>query len=131
MNKKRITISITQGIAVLLLLIAGTGATSILSTAHAQSATLGEPYFIEKGMVIAQIEIGPNKTQSTFAGNGTINGKIEVTDTGTFESISKGEPAPGVLTTKHGVIMTKDGSETANYSFIDVVNGTLNQGVSC
>jgi hypothetical protein len=33
-----------------LLLIVGTGATSILlSTTHAQSATLGEPFFVEKG----------------------------------------------------------------------------------
>ena len=45
----RISISITAGIAVLLLLIVGTGATSILSTTHALSATLGEPFFVEKG----------------------------------------------------------------------------------
>jgi hypothetical protein len=38
-----------QGIAVTLLLIVGTEATSILSTAHAQSATLGGPFFVEKG----------------------------------------------------------------------------------
>ena len=49
MNKKGFTISITAGIAVVLLLIVGTGATSILSTTHAQSATLGEPFFVEKG----------------------------------------------------------------------------------
>ena len=49
MNTKRFTISITAGIAVMLLLIVGTGATTILSTAHAQSATLGEPFFVEKG----------------------------------------------------------------------------------
>jgi hypothetical protein len=34
-----------------LLLIVGTAATSILSTTHAQSATLGEPFFVEKGKV--------------------------------------------------------------------------------
>jgi hypothetical protein len=49
MNKKSFTISITTGIAVMLLLIVGTGATSILSTINAQSATLGEPIFVEKG----------------------------------------------------------------------------------
>jgi hypothetical protein len=50
MNKNGFTISITQGIvAVMLLLIVGTGATSILSTINAQSATLGEPIFVEKG----------------------------------------------------------------------------------
>ena len=40
--------SITTGIAVMLLLILGTGATSILSPTHALSATLGEPFFVEK-----------------------------------------------------------------------------------
>jgi hypothetical protein len=48
MNKKKITISITAGIAVVLLLIVGTAATSILNTAHAQTTTLGEPIFVER-----------------------------------------------------------------------------------
>jgi hypothetical protein len=47
LNKKRLTISITLGIAFLLLLIVGTGATSILTITHAQSTTLGEPFFVE------------------------------------------------------------------------------------
>ena len=131
MDKKRFTISITAGIAVILLLIGGTEATTILlNTAHAQTATLGEPYFVEKGMITSQKEIGPNRTQFTFAANGTMNGNIEVTDTGEFESISKGEPAPGLITTKDGVITTKDGSETANYTGIDVGNSTDYQGAS-
>jgi hypothetical protein len=130
MNKKRFTISITQGIVVMLLLIVGTGATSVLSTTNAQSATLEEPYFVEKGMITTQKEIGPNRTQYTFAANGTMNGNIEVTDTGKFESLSKGEPAPGLITTKDGVITTKDGSETANYTGIDVGNSTDYQGAS-
>ena len=130
MNKKRITISITQGIAVMLLLIVGTGTTSILSTTHDESLTLGEPYFVEKGMVTTQKEIATNITQFTFAANGTMNGNIEITDTGEFKSISKGEPATGLLTTKHGVITTKDGSEMANYTGIDVGNYTDYQGAS-
>ena len=50
MNKKRFTINITAGIAVMLLLIGGTGATTIilLNTAHAQTTPLGEPFFVEK-----------------------------------------------------------------------------------
>ncbi|MGH9981217.1 MAG: hypothetical protein ACRD6U_06665 [Nitrososphaeraceae archaeon] len=128
MNKKRFTISITTGIAVVLLLIVGTGATSILSTTHAQSATLGEPFFVEKGMVTTQIEIAPNKTQYTFAANGTMNGNIEVTDTGEFLSVSKGNNL--VYEQGQGVIKTKDGSETANYTFIDVGNATDFQGAS-
>jgi hypothetical protein len=130
MNKKNFTISITQGIAVLLLLIIGTGTTSIFSTTHVQSTTLEEPYFVEKGMITTQKEIGPNKTQYTFAANGTMNGNIEVTDIGKFDSISKGEPAPGMITTKDGIITTKDGSETANYTGIDVGNSTDYQGAS-
>src|SRR5919109_1404707 len=129
MNKNRLTISITAGIAVMLLLIGGTGATTILfSTTHAQTATLGEPYFVEKGKITGQEEIGPNRTQFTFTANGTMNGNIEVTDTGEFVSVSKGEPAPGLITTKDGVITTKDGSETANYNGIDVGNSTDYQG---
>jgi len=54
-------------------------------------------------MITTQKEIGPNKTQYTYAANGTMNGNVEVTDTGKFESLSKGEPAPGLITTKDGV----------------------------
>ena len=125
------TISITAGIAVVLLLIGGTGTNTILfSTVHAQTATLGEPYFVEKGKSTVQKEITPNITHYTFTANGTMNGNIEVTDTGKFESISKGEPAPGLLTTKEGVITTQDGSETANYTGIDVGNSTDYRGAS-
>ena len=128
MNKERFTISITAGIAVMLLLIGGTGATTILfNTAHAQTATLGEPYFVESGKSTAQKEIGPNRTQYTFTSNGTMNGNIEVTDTGEFVSISKGN---NLSTTKDGVITTKDGSEMANYTGIDVGNYTDYQGAS-
>jgi hypothetical protein len=125
MNTKRFTISITAGIAVVSLLIVGTGAASILSTTHAQSATLGEPIFVERGKVTVQKEIGPNRTQFTFTGNGTVNGNIEVTNTGKLVSVSKGN-----LTFEQGqgVIKTTDGSETANYTLIDVYNGTDLQG---
>ena len=73
MNKKRFTISITAGIAVMLLVIGETGATTIIfNIGYAQSATLGEPFFVEKGKDIGQKEIGPNRTQYTFATNGTM-----------------------------------------------------------
>ena len=127
MNKKRFTISITQGIAVMLLLIVGTGATTVLSTAHAQLATLGEPFFVEKGKSTVQKEISPNRTQYTFTANGTMNGNIEVTDTGEFVSVSKNNL---IFDQGQGVIKTKDGSETANYTFIEVGNGTAYLGAS-
>ena len=123
----RISMSITAGIAVLLLLIVGTGVTSILSTTHALSATLGEPFFVEKGKSTVQKEIGPNRTQYTFTANGTMNGNIEVTDTGEFVSVSKNNL---IFDQGQGVIKTKDGSETANYTLIDVGNYSDYQGAS-
>src|SRR5215208_2111689 len=130
MNTKRFTINnITSGIAVMLLLIGGTGTTTLLfSTAHAQTATLGEPYFVDKGKVTAQKEIGPNRTQYTFTFNGTMNGNIDVTDTGKYVSVSKGNNL--TFDQGQGVITTKDGSETANYTSIEVGNGTDYQGAS-
>jgi hypothetical protein len=119
--------SITAGIAVVLLLIVGTGATSILNTTHALSAILGEPFFVEKGKSTVQKEIGPNRTQYTFTANGTMNGNIEVTDTGEFVSVSKNNLT---FDLGQGVIKTKDGSETANYTLIDVSNDTAFQGAS-
>ena len=120
--------SITAGIAVVLLLIVGTGVTSILSTTHALSTTLGEPFFVEKGKSTVQKEICPNRTQYTFTANGTMNGNIEVTDTGEYVSISKGNNL--LYEQGQGVIKTNDGSETANYTFIDVGNATDFQGAS-
>ena len=38
------------GIAVMLLLIVGTGAITILNATHAQSAALGEPIIVGKGI---------------------------------------------------------------------------------
>jgi hypothetical protein len=132
MKKDRFTFSISAGIAVvmLLLLTVGTGSTSIilLNTAHAQTATLGEPFFVENGNSTAQGEIGPNRTQYTFATNGTMNGNIEVTNTGDYVSVSKGNNL--LYEQGQGVITTMDGSETANYTFIDVGNGTTFQGAS-
>jgi hypothetical protein len=126
MNTKGFTISISVGIAVVLLLIGGTGTNNILFiNTHAQSAILGEPIFVEKGKVTVQKEIGPNRTQSTFTGNGTMNGNIEVTNTGKLVSVSKGNLS---FQQGQGVIATMDGSETANYTLIDVYNGTDLQG---
>jgi hypothetical protein len=103
-----------------IMLIGGTGATTILlnNTAHAQSATLGEPFFVENGKTTAQVEIGPNITQYTYTANGTMNGNIEVTTTGDYVSVSKGNEL--ALDRGQAVVMTKDGSEMANYTFIEV-----------
>jgi hypothetical protein len=57
-----------------------------------------------------------------------MNGNIEVTNTGEYVSVSKDNNL--VYDQGHGVITTKDGSETANHTFIEVGNGTAYQGAS-
>ena len=128
MDNKRITIGITAGIAVVLLLFGGTGATSILRTTHAQSETLEEPIFVEKGSDTTPKEIGPNKTHYTFTSNGTMKSNIEYSKAGEYVSVSKGNNM--TFDQGHGILTTKDGSETANYTFIEVSNGTAYQGAS-
>jgi hypothetical protein len=54
---------------------------AILNT-YAQTATLGEPFLVEKGKITSQKEIDANRTQFTISANGTLNGNIEVTNTG-------------------------------------------------
>ena len=129
MNKNRFTVTITAGIAVALLLIGGTGPNTILfSTGYAQTATLGAPIFVEKGGDTIKREIGPNTTQYTFTSNGTMNGNIEYSKAGEYVSISKGNNM--TFDQGHGVLTTKDGNEKANYTFIEVSNGTAYQGAS-
>ena len=56
-----------------------------------------------------------------------MNGNIEYSKAGEYVSVSKGNNQ--TFDQGHGVIRTKDG-ETANYTFIEVVNGTGYQGAS-
>ena len=51
---------------------------------------LEEPFFEEKGRITAQKEIGGDKTQMTFSSNGTFKGNTEVTNSGDFVSVFKG-----------------------------------------
>jgi hypothetical protein len=46
---------------------------------------LGESFFVEKGKVTSQKEIGPNSTLFNFSSKGTMNGNIEVTITGVIK----------------------------------------------
>jgi len=114
--------------ATAIMLIGETGATTIFNTIHAQTATLGEPIFVEKGEDTFQREIGPNMTQRTFTANGTMFGNIEYNKAGEYVAVSKGNNM--TFDQGHGVLTTKDGSETANYTFIEVFNGTAYQGAS-
>jgi hypothetical protein len=51
MNKRRFTISITAGFAIVLLLIGGTGTNTIpINTGYGQTASLGETNFCREGI---------------------------------------------------------------------------------
>ena len=98
----------------------------ILNATHAQSA-LGEPIFVEKGSDVIQKEIGPNRSTYTFTSNDTMKGNIEYSKAGEYVSNSEGNNQ--TFDQGHGVTTTKDG-ETANYTFIEVGNGTAYQVAS-
>jgi hypothetical protein len=117
------SIFIVVGISTVLLLAGGTFFTTMsLKTANAQASTLGEPILVEKGKITSQSQLGPNRTQFTFSANGTLNGSIEVTNTGSYLSTSIGNNS--ATNEGQGVISTKDGSETASYSLIGTDNVT-------
>jgi flagellar hook assembly protein FlgD len=87
---------------------------------------LEEPFFEEKGKITAQKEIGDNKTQMTFSSNGIFKGNIEVTNLGELVSLHKGNN--GTSAQGQGVVTTKDGSEKANYTFLQVGRMTTKDG---
>ena len=89
---------------------------------------LEEPFFEEKGKITAQKEIGDNKTQMTFSSNGTFKGNIEVTNSGDIVSLSKGNK--GISAQGQGVVTTKDGSEKANYTFLQIGKTITKDGKS-
>lgn len=110
-------------IATAVILIGGTSTTTtLLNRADAQPLTLGEPFLVTQGKTTGQTEIGPNITEYTYSSNGTLNGTIEVTDTGRYVSISKGNNV--TFDQGEGVVATKDDSEMANYMLIEVSNVT-------
>ena len=129
MNENRFTISILTGIALVLFLNGGTGISTILfNPGYAQTEKLGEPIFVEKGADRIKKEIGANGTQYTFTSHGTLNGNIEYNKKGQYFSIWKGNNM--TFDQGKGVLTTKDGSETANWTFIEVGNGTAIKGAS-
>jgi hypothetical protein len=129
MNTNRFTISVTAGIALMLLIIIGTGSNiSLFNTGSAQRETLGDPIFVEKGGDTVKRELGPNRTEYTFTSSGMLNGNIEYNKKGEYISVSKGNNV--TFDQGKGVISTKDGIESANYTFIEVGNGTDYHGAS-
>ncbi|HXW11233.1 MAG TPA: hypothetical protein VD694_00625 [Nitrososphaeraceae archaeon] len=64
----------------------------------------------------------------TFSSNGTIRGNIEVTNSGDLVSLSKGNK--GTSAQGQGVVTTKDCSEKANYTFLQVGKAITKDGKS-
>ena len=97
-------------------------------TIHAQnidnnSASLGNPFFVEKGRIIGQrvLSINPLEVEFTVMANATINENINATNTGT--TVSTIQPN-GVFHAKgQGFIMTQKG-EVATYNSHVVGNVT-------
>jgi hypothetical protein len=79
---------------------------------------LDEPFYEEKGKITSQTEIGGNRSQAGFSAEGTMKGNIEVTNTGDFVGVSKGNNITHAQ--GQGIITTRDGSEKANYTFLAV-----------
>ena len=76
---------------------------------------LEEPFFEERGRITAQKEIGGDKTQMTFSSNGTFKGNI-IRSNKHRRAVSVSRADKG--TSAQGVVTTKDGSEKANYTFL-------------
>jgi hypothetical protein len=90
---------------------------------NATAIRLGDPLLEEKGRITSQKEMGPDKTEYSFSANGTLKGNLNITNIGTFWTISRGDN----VTYGHGqgAIMTKDDSEEkANYTFVIIGNIT-------
>ena len=120
------SIFMVVGISAILLLAGGTYFTTMsLKTENAQASTLGEPILVEKGNTTSQSQLGPNRTQFTFSANGTLNGSIEVTNTGSYVTTMGNNFA---ISEGQGVISTKDGSETASYSLIACCDNVTQDG---
>jgi hypothetical protein len=62
----------------------------------------------------------------SYSSNGTIKGNIEVTNSGDLVSLSKGNK--GTSAQVQGVVTTKDGSEKANYTFLQIGRTTTKDG---
>jgi hypothetical protein len=107
-------------------ILAASGGT--IMSIHAQdidsnSASLGNPFFIEKGRIIGQrvLSINPLQVEFTVMANATINENINATNTGTTVSTIRPN---GVFHAKgQGFIMTQVG-EVATYNSQVVGNVT-------
>jgi hypothetical protein len=110
----------TGAISITILIVAAIGSTVV--DVYAQS--LGKVFFEEKGKITAQKPLGANKMEVSYSSNGTMNDNIDVTTVGNFVSISRGNNV--TYNQGEAVIKTKDGTESANYTFLAI--GRLESG---
>jgi hypothetical protein len=111
------TFTLGAAMAIIFLLVAVTVDTTIFTTIYSQTPTLGEPFYVEQtkstGIRVIDVTHGP-KVEVSFAGNGTINGTINVMNIGTIWTIPTNSSSgnmlysegQGVLTTQEGQIAT-------------------------
>lgn len=111
----------TGAISIMVLIVAAIGSITVLD-AYAQS--LGKVFFEEKGKITGQKPLGANKIKISYSSNGTMNDNIDVTTFGNFVSISRGNNV--TYNQGEAVIKTKDGTESANYTFLAI--GRLVEG---
>lgn len=99
--------------AIIFLLISASIGITIFNTVYSQT---GEPFYVEQtkstSIRILDVSHGP-KVEVSFAGNGTINGTMNVTDVGTLWTIPSNasgntlySEGQGVLTTQQGEMVT-------------------------
>jgi hypothetical protein len=87
-----------------------------------EKITTSKPFFSESGTITDFKDLGGNKTEFTYVGNGTLNGNIKVTTKGTFNtSLIAGTVEYGKGS---GQATTTDGSQNVNYDILYVQNIT-------
>ena len=111
----------TGAISITILIVVAIGSITVVDI-YAQS--LGKVFFEEKGKITGQKPLAVNKMEVSYSSNGTMNDNIDVTTVGNFVSISRGNNV--TYNQGEAVIKTKDGTESANYTFLAI--GRLESG---
>ena len=111
----------TGAISITILIVVAIGSITVVDI-YAQS--LGKVFFEEKGKITGKKPLGVNKMEVSYSSNGTMNDNIDVTTVGNFVSISRGNNV--TYNQGEAVIKTKDGTESANYTFLAI--GRLESG---
>ena len=95
---------------------------TITSKTPIENITTSKPFFSESGIITDFKDLGDNKTEFTYAGNGTLNGNISVTTKGAFTtSLIDGTVEYGK---GNGQATTTDGSQNVSYDISYVQNIT-------